>query len=761
MDSQHSEPPAGAPRAGTSPSPAWVASEDLTRAVLDNATDIIYTLDLEGRFVFINRAGERLLGYSAGELQAMSVHDLAAPETGDLTRRMLRRKLEGEEQTLYELEVVARDGRRIPLEVNSRLVHREGVPVGVQAVARDVSDRRRAEDALRHGEERFRILVENASEGICLLAPDGVIFYASRPASRILGSGLQDLVGRQAVDMVHEEDRERLAWIVADCLSKPGIPVHADCRVRHREGTWRHIEGVGVNRLDHPALGAIVINFRDVTERREAIRALKESEERFRAVFESSMLGIAHVDPAGRILDANPAIARISGYAIEDLRGRRMTDFAHPDDLEAVKGDFSTLLRGESDTYRAERRYTVRDGTVLWADVSASAVRDEHGNLRFTIVMLENITERKRAERDLVETNERLSVWVEELEQRTREITLLGELGELLQACRTTSEAYGVVGPMAAQMFPRTGGVLAVVTEDGTALEAVASWGGAMLPAPSAIDDCWAIRRSRVHVVTNVVDGLVCRHLADWIDRPYLCVPIMAHGELIGLFTVFFEGVGGKIENQRRLAVTVGEHIGLAVANLRLQETLRSQSIRDPLTGLFNRRYMEESLEREMRRAARGQQPVGIIMVDLDHFKDFNDRHGHGAGDALLQAVGQLLQRSIRAEDIACRYGGEEFTLILPDASLAEARQRAEYLCDLARRLTFAYAGQTLGPVSMSAGVAIFPNHGPTADTVLRAADLALYSAKAEGRNRVVVSRAGALLLGEEAVTPQLREFDE
>src|ERR1041384_3945577 len=130
---------------------------------------------------------------------------------------------------------------------------------------------------------------------------------------------------------------------------------------------------------------------------------------------------------------------------------------------------------------------------------------------------------------------------------------------------------------------------------------------------------------------------------------------------------------GRSVETRQRFVMTVAEHIALALANLKLRETLRSQSIRDPLTGLFNRRYMEESLEREMRRASRGRHPVGIIMLDLDHFKKFNDSYGHDAGDALMRIVGNTLQRSIRAEDIACRYRGEGFTFILPEAALVGA----------------------------------------------------------------------------------------
>ena len=186
--------------------------------------------------------------------------------------------------------------------------------------------------------------------------------------------------------------------------------------------------------------------------------------------------------------------------------------------------------------------------------------------------------------------------------------------------------------------------------------------------------------------------------------------------------------------------MTLAEHIGLALANLQLREPLHSQSVRDPLTGLFNRRYLEESLQREVSRAKRSKRPLGIVMLDLDNFKPFNDRLGHEAGDNVLREVGRFLQSHVRGDDIACRYGGEEFTLLLPEASLEVVRARAEHLRERIKQLQVDYHGQLLGPLTVSLGVAILPDHGGSAEAVLQAADAALYRAKTDGRERVVVA---------------------
>jgi diguanylate cyclase (GGDEF)-like protein len=227
---------------------------------------------------------------------------------------------------------------------------------------------------------------------------------------------------------------------------------------------------------------------------------------------------------------------------------------------------------------------------------------------------------------------------------------------------------------------------------------------------------------------------------------------MMAHGETLGILHLQSAKPGPNqttdeqaaiLASQQQLAVTLAEHIALALANLKLREALHSQAIRDPLTGLFNRRYMEETLERELRRAERRRAPLGIILFDLDHFKKFNDTFGHAAGDVVLREIGAFLQTRVRAEDIACRYGGEEFLIILPEAALEDTLKRAEQLRVGIKGLNVRYHDRALGAVAVSLGVAILSEHGSTAEAILKAADAALYRAKREGRDRVVVAAGG------------------
>jgi diguanylate cyclase (GGDEF)-like protein len=192
-------------------------------------------------------------------------------------------------------------------------------------------------------------------------------------------------------------------------------------------------------------------------------------------------------------------------------------------------------------------------------------------------------------------------------------------------------------------------------------------------------------------------------------------------------------------ESKRQLAVNVAEHTNLALANLLLRETLQHQSIRDPLTGLYNRRYLEEAMEREISRAARNQTSLGLIMLDVDHFKQFNDRFGHDAGDDLLRELGNFLMANLRQTDIACRYGGEEFIVILP-GTMAAVAKKSEELREKFRDLTIVHQGQILGRTTISLGVVTYPEHGVTPKALIQTADKALFQAKEEGRDRVVVA---------------------
>jgi diguanylate cyclase (GGDEF)-like protein/PAS domain S-box-containing protein len=468
-----------------------------------------------------------------------------------------------------------------------------------------------------------------------------------------------------------------------------------------------------------------------------------------RLILESTGEGIYGIDPHGVCAFINRAAARMFGAEPADLLGKGVHELFHHSHADGTPYPADecpvnrTLIDGVSARTEDEVFWRV-DGTSFPVEYSSFPIVDK-GMKKGAVVAFSDITERRAMETELREANEKLRAWIADLERRNHEANLLNEMGDLLQSCFTAVEAQAAIAEYVEKLFPTESGALCMLNERNL-VEAIASWGSA--PAGEEIfapEDCWALRRGRTHVVLDLRHGLHCGHLGDKPEGPYMCVPMMARGAAIGVLHVMAAAdapVGRSVKSIQPLVRTVAEHVGLAMANFNLRQTLRIQSIRDPLTGLFNRRYMEETINREIPRATRYQRPLGIILFDIDHFKEFNDNFGHPAGDTVLSTLGEFVRAHVRSEDIACRYGGEEIILILPDAPLEVTAARAEKLRAGINELRLEHRGQTLGELSVSLGVACFPRHGVTAEVLLRAADEALYRAKEGGRNRVELANA-------------------
>ena len=357
------------------------------------------------------------------------------------------------------------------------------------------------------------------------------------------------------------------------------------------------------------------------------------------------------------------------------------------------------------------------------------------------------VSERREVEAKLQETNQKLKLSLREVEEHNRKMMMLNEMRDLLQSCATFEEAYMIIGKMGEQVLSEETGAVYIANNSQNRVEAAVAWGMDLSELDTfAPDDCWALRRGRTHILNSDQNSLelLCPHLKYQPPVSALCIPMMAQGDAMGILHIRSSSTTqpsqNQVESTQRIAIAMADSIVLTLANLKLRTSLREQSIRDPLTGLFNRRYMEATLEREFNRAGRIQRPVGVMMLDLDHFKHFNDTFGHEAGDTLLRELGNFLKQHLRGSDIACRYGGEEFALILPETSLENARGRAEQLRAGIKQLNVQHNGKVLDTVSLSLGIAMFPEHGPTSQEVLNAADAALYQAKDNGRDQVVVA---------------------
>ena len=478
-------------------------------------------------------------------------------------------------------------------------------------------------------------------------------------------------------------------------------------------------------------------------ERLEAsARALAASEVRYRRIVETAGEGVWQVDGQGNTTLANEAMARILGTTPELLVGRSLFEFVD----EADRGPAQALLRSRQghEGERHEIRFRRADGHHVWAEVSTCPIADADGRASGTLAMVTNATERRRRDEELRATNARLTSMVADLERYKSDMAHIAELNELLQSARTEAEAFEVIRAAAARLFADSAGGFAVAGH-GDEMTVVGAWGQpGCLPASYQRSDCWAIRRGGAHLQSQR-HGIRCGHHLQADAGPMLCTPLYVEGELIGVLHLRGDGsrqaFGGSV--LQRLEV-FGEVVKLGLSNLRLRDTLREQALRDVLTGLPNRRLFDETLPRELARCLRADQPLTLAVVDVDHFKRFNDTYGHEAGDRVLRSVARVLGKSIRASDMACRYGGDEFMCLLPAMSAQDAAARFE----LALHRMAEESGDTGlqgETITFTVGLATAPGCGNDVAALTRAADAALYAAKEKGRNCVEVASAGVV----------------
>lgn len=470
---------------------------------------------------------------------------------------------------------------------------------------------------------------------------------------------------------------------------------------------------------------------------------LRTSEIRYRRLFETAQDGILILDAVTRkITEANPFMVELLGYHRHEMLGQELWEIGLLKDVKANRQAFREL-KGKGYIRYENLPLQTKDGQQREVEF-VSNVYAENGH-QVIQCNIRDITARKEAEQRLRNANDQLTALVAELQRRDAQMLTLNRMHELLQACSTQEEAYKVIALIACELFTGQDGCLAILDASGQHIEAVAPWGNKPSVKPVfSMEDCWALRHDQLHAVTDPQGGLLCRHFVRQPDAGYFCVPLTVQGETLGVLCVIGTDAwrGEHQIGQQRLAIAVGEAIKVSLSNLKLQEKLRDQAIRDPLTGLLNRRFLEETLARDVYRAQRHNSPLCVVMLDLDDFKRFNDTFGHDVADSLLRELGQGMREKLRKGDISCRYGGDEFVLVLPDSPLPDAQRRVEQICAMVKEMQSRHGDARAGAMTMSAGIAQAGIHASNPSELLRAADKALYAAKAAGRDSVAIYQA-------------------
>ncbi|MEM9585485.1 MAG: diguanylate cyclase [Pseudomonadota bacterium] len=447
-------------------------------------------------------------------------------------------------------------------------------------------------------------------------------------------------------------------------------------------------------------------------------------------------------DTNDRVVWINDGFERLTGFSLRDMLGKLPGDVLRGEhtveaDQQRIDNDIANLRSLE-----IEMQYRRKDNTPVWIQSVISPVFDENGKHIHFVSSSRDVTERRALERATSEATEN-----EQLRQTERK--LLSQVSEWLYSAKSLDELLQVISRSLETLMPEAEGQLYIYSNSRDTLDLTISWGGDKAPATHIEpDDCWALRRGRAYSYGMRPIEFPCGHShATEDDSPYFCVPITAHGQTNGLLHLNFGNFAPDraerekfkyfLDQRWELALLCAEQISLAIANVQLRQELLDQSVRDPLTNLWNRRWFLDAAHRQIHVSKATRKPCSVISVDVDHFKQFNDHHGHDAGDLVLRALGARMLEFFTGNCAPCRMGGEEFIILCSGISETETRQLAEEFRQQISDIIIKYSGAELPRITVSAGVAMWTENCEHVAELIKAADLALYRAKELGRNRV------------------------
>ncbi len=550
-----------------------------------------------------------------------------------------------------------------------------------------------------------------------------------------------------------------MTWLISDSITKPIKYLMAGLRAASSGDFSTRLKPRSTDELGQ--LESYFNTF--IAQLQESSARLHESEKGYRSIFENSVEGICQFDLVGNILRVNPSFVAMIGYSSSQELLKDRANLQR--DFIVIKELWKKLLEhiiSERAVKGLELQIYKKSGKVFWCLLNARGIYEADSD---KLIMIEGFLSDINAKRiaqegqkkmmeDLevmvAERTVELSNRVSELEQRDQLNRYMGEMADMLQSCRSITETFPVINQYLKIFFPHDACTLFLHDNARQMIEQVVPPPSQDIPIMSMTNDsCWALRQGKNYLFNSSMDQeLTCEHVEE-APNGYICIPLIAHGVTMGLLHIVFlesentpENDDSKrlVERKTRVISRLAEHLSLALANLSLQEKLKQKSIQDSLTGLANRRHMEEILQRQFFRLYRYNTPCSVIMLDVDHFKQFNDTYGHDIGDSVLKELGAFLKKNTRGEDLACRYGGEEFIVILVDTDTAAASKKAEKLrSEIAEKIAISHLAEKLR-ITVSMGVASSPAHGQNATELIKAADTALYQAKNNGRNRVEVA---------------------
>jgi diguanylate cyclase (GGDEF)-like protein/PAS domain S-box-containing protein len=713
--------------------------------IIDKMSEGVIVLDRRDRIYNINSTALNMLGLSLRSAKQKSLNDIIAIWPGIAETFRVPHD--------FETEVRINGDSPRTLQVSTtNLKDKDGQSTGRMVVWRDITQNRQFESILRDSEARFKALFQGAPDAIIITDKNSRIVLVNNQTITLFGYSMDELMGN-SIDIVIPE-RYREAYYKYQKAFNDEIET--------RPGISLPLNGIRKNKREIPieiALspvkipsGVIFTNIiRDLT-----IRKVAEEQLRLQSVaLESAANGIVITDRNGNIQWVNPAFTKMTGYSADEVHGKNPRILKSGMVSQDIFSNlWKTILSG--DVWHGELINRRKDGTIITEEQTIAPVRDSSGRIIHFVAIKQDITERKHAE--------------DALSKRSDQIATLNRVMRSLSSTLDLSKVLDMILHEIQQVIPYDSASVWLCKDEN--LEIIATHG---FPDPESLIGTSFDLSSKDNPNTQVIqtrmpliEGDVYSTYSTFSngvhgrdkDRGWMGVPMIIADRVIGMLAFDKNVPNFYTQEQSQFALAFAAQAAIAIENarlysdaqkeltekieaegklLKLQKELEEQAIRDSLTGLYNRRFLDETLSRELSRAERDKYSVSVVMLDLDHFKMFNDTYGHDVGDMMLKQLGKLLSSQVRAGDIACRFGGEEFMVVMPKASLSVAKQRANDWRMKFESQILIHEGEVLN-ATLSAGVAVYPLHGKTSDEIIRKADQAMYAAKAAGRNQVIMA---------------------
>ncbi len=711
-----------------------VERENYLKTIIDSEPDCVKLIAADGAILKMNAAGMAMVEVdSPDQIIGRSVYSLIIPEYHEAYKALTERVFRGESGML-KFEILGDKGTRRWLETHAvplRNVRDE--IIAELSITRDITERRKMENELRKRDVQYTAMLNTVPDGFWIIDTQGRLLDVNIAYCRMIGYNRDELLGMSVSDVEAKETHEETARHIRHVV-ETGSDLF-ETRHRRKDGSIVEVEiSVGYYPIDG---GRFFSFIRDTTYR----KIIEENLLKLSCAVEQSASTIVITNDKGNIEYANPKFVETTGYTLEEAKGQNprilKSGKTPPEVYERL---WSAITSGRE--WKGEFCNKKKTGELYYESASIAPIKNTKGVITHFVAVKEDITLQKHNE-------EELRLTVEEKKKSIEDLRHLMEFSNLMREEIVEGALIKHAAKVLKERFSPDFLAMLMLNQEENSVEIpvtdpVMDWNEVISKEVVLYPTLCRVLRTGHNVVVRDVDTDACCDclLLKMKEGSSACFPISAGGITVGAVMMVKNerGYWDSGEKQRLISA----YIGLAAAsldNIRLMNQAKHSAITDALTGIYNRRFFVESLEKQLSLANRYKETLVVILADVDHFKRFNDTYGHTAGDRVLQQVSKMLGASIRDSDVLCRYGGEEFAIIMPRTNAAEGYEKAEKirLHIESARFTNISPGNTLG-ITISMGIASFPEHGVEYNVLVDAADGALYKAKKNGSNRVEAS---------------------